>query len=43
MVEEKREKKRGPKGGIKYQSGRGHNHKSAPKKTRRAADNSEAP
>ena len=31
----KREKKRGPRGGIKHQSGRGHDRKSAPKRKKR--------
>lgn len=32
MAEEKPKKKRGPKGGIKHQPGRGHDRKSAAKK-----------
>ena len=31
----KREKKRGPKGGIKHQPGRGHDTKSKPRKSKR--------
>jgi hypothetical protein len=34
---EKPEKKRGPKGGIKHQPGRGHARKSAPAKKKRFA------
>jgi hypothetical protein len=37
MTEGKREKKRGPKGGIKHQPGRGHNRKSAKEKRKRFA------
>lgn len=33
--EEKSEKKRGPKGGMKHQPGRGHNRKSNPSKKKR--------
>lgn len=36
-AEGKREKKRGPKGGIKHQSGRDHDRKGAPKKKKRFA------
>lgn len=36
-AEGKREKKRGPKGGIKQQSRRDHDRKSAPKKKKRFA------
>jgi hypothetical protein len=35
MAEEKPKKKRGPKGGIKHQPGRGHDRKSTPKKKKR--------
>jgi hypothetical protein len=37
MAEEKPGKKRGPKGGVKHEPGRGHARKSAPAKKKRFA------
>jgi hypothetical protein len=36
-AEEEPEKKRGPKGGVKHQPGRGHDRKSVPEKKKRFA------